>query len=103
MIHALQINNYIIRLQWWQLIGYIDDSWLVTLMTADWLYSLLQLHKDDTLYMEAYEKMLETWMDLVTNMKDLPVEVLYPQAQEVFNTYVQCHISAPEGTRTQVG
>jgi hypothetical protein len=53
--------------------------------------------------MEAYEKMLETWMDLVTNLKDLPVEVLYPQAQEVFNTYVQCHISAPEGTRTQVG
>lgn len=52
--------------------------------------------------MEAYEKMLDTWMDLVTNMKDLPVEVLFPQSQEVFNTYVQCHISAPEGTRIQV-
>ncbi|XP_061176526.1 exportin-4-like [Saccostrea echinata] len=61
------------------------------------------LHKDDTIYMEAYEKMLETWMDLVTNMKDLPMEVLYPQSQEVFNIYVQCHISAPEGTRIQNG
>lgn len=61
------------------------------------------LHRDDTLYMEAYEKMLDTWMDLVTNMKDLPVEVLFPQSQEVFNTYVQCHISAPEGTRIQNG
>ena len=52
--------------------------------------------------MEAYEKMLDTWMDLVTNMKDLPVEILYPQSREVFNTYVQCHISAPEGSRIQV-
>jgi hypothetical protein len=52
--------------------------------------------------MEAYESMLETWMELVNKMKDICLDSLKPRAVEVFNTYIQCHISAPEGTRTQV-
>ncbi|VDI81588.1 Hypothetical predicted protein [Mytilus galloprovincialis] len=61
------------------------------------------LHKDDTVYMEAYEYMLESWMELVNKMKDISVDSLKPKAIEVFNTYIQCHISGPEGTRTQDG
>lgn len=52
--------------------------------------------------MEAFEKLLETWMELIQLMKDMSLDGLRPRAVEVFNTYVQCHISAPEGTRTQV-
>lgn len=52
--------------------------------------------------MEAYEYMLESWMELVNKMKDISVDSLKPKAIEVFNTYIQCHISGPEGTRTQV-
>ncbi len=63
---------------------------------------LLQLHKDDTVYMEAYENMLESWMELVNKLKDVCVDSLKPKAIDVFNTYIQCHISGPEGTRTQV-
>ena len=66
------------------------------------LFVCYQLHKDDTLYMEAYENMLESWMELVNKLKDVCVESLKPKAVEVFNTYIQCHISGPEGTRTQV-
>ncbi|XP_069125670.1 exportin-4-like isoform X1 [Argopecten irradians] len=60
-------------------------------------------HKDDTIHMEAYEKMLETWMELITKMKDVSLDKLKPQTQQVFNSYIQCHISAPDGTRTREG
>ncbi|OWF40176.1 Exportin-4 [Mizuhopecten yessoensis] len=60
-------------------------------------------HKDDTIHMEAYEKMLETWMELISKMKDVSLDKLKPQTQQVFNSYIQCHISAPDGTRTQEG
>ena len=52
--------------------------------------------------MEAYEKLLETWMQLVPDMKQMPAGALKPHATEVFNSYVQCHISAPDGIKTSV-
>ena len=63
---------------------------------------VFKLHRDDSIHMEAYERMLETWMELVTGMKDVPMDGLKPKSVEVFNSYVQCHISPPEGSRTQV-
>ncbi|KAL4233256.1 Exportin-4 [Mactra antiquata] len=60
------------------------------------------LHKDDTVHMESYEKMLETWMELLTSKKDnIPMEVVKKHALNVFNSYVQCHISPPDGCRMQ--
>ncbi|XP_052239002.1 exportin-4-like isoform X2 [Dreissena polymorpha] len=61
-----------------------------------------ELHKEDMLHMEAYEKLLETWMELLTAKKDnLPNDVIQEQARHVFNSYVQCHISPPDGCRIQ--
>lgn len=55
------------------------------------------------MYMEAYEKMLETWMELITTKKDhVPVDLLKTHAVGVFDSYVQCHISPPDGCRMQV-
>ncbi|KAK6169678.1 hypothetical protein SNE40_020678 [Patella caerulea] len=59
------------------------------------------LHKDDTIYMEGYEKMLETWMQLISDVKSLPEGALKPQASQIFNSYLQCHISPPDGIRSQ--
>ncbi|ESO89303.1 hypothetical protein LOTGIDRAFT_106479, partial [Lottia gigantea] len=61
------------------------------------------LHKDDCIYMDGYEKMLETWMQLTLEINQLPEGSLKPQATEVFHSYLQCHISPPEGLRSQVG
>ena len=53
--------------------------------------------------MEAYEKLLETWMELITTRKDhIPIEVLKTHAVGVFDSYVHCHISPPDGCRMQV-
>ena len=63
---------------------------------------LLQMHKDDSLYPEAYEKVLESWMTFVQGESELPAGTLQPHAIQVFNAYVQCHLSPPDGTRNQV-
>ena len=53
--------------------------------------------------MEAYEKLLETWMELLSSKKDhIPVELLKTHAVGVFESYVHCHISPPDGCRMQV-
>lgn len=53
--------------------------------------------------MEAYEKLLETWMELLMSKKDnVPMETVKKEALNVFNSYVQCHISPPDGCRVQV-
>ena len=53
--------------------------------------------------MEAYEKMLETWMELITTKKDnVPLDLLKTHAVGVFDSYVHCHISPPDGCRMQV-
>ncbi|XP_041355105.1 exportin-4-like [Gigantopelta aegis] len=58
------------------------------------------VNRDETIHMEGYEKMLETWMQLVPDLNQMPAGALKPHATEVFNSYVQCHISAPDGVRT---
>ena len=62
-----------------------------------------QLHKDDTIYMESYEKLLESWMSLIQNVDSLPPGSLCVSATQVFNSYLQCHLAAPDGIRTRVG
>lgn len=61
------------------------------------------MHKDDTLHMEAYEKLLETWMELLMSKKEnIPMETVKKEALKVFSAYLQCHISPPDGCRLQV-
>jgi len=61
------------------------------------------MHKDDMVHMEGYEKLLETWMELLTSKRDnVPMDVIVTQAAIVFNSYLQCHISPPDGCRLQV-
>ncbi len=61
------------------------------------------MHKDDTLYQEAYEKMLDSWMSFLTESRDMREGALSQPATDIFNSYLQCHISSPDGTRNQVG
>ncbi|KAL3883791.1 hypothetical protein ACJMK2_030022 [Sinanodonta woodiana] len=60
-----------------------------------------ELMRDDTVHMEAYEKMLETWMVLTVSMKDFSLDFLQPYTVQVFSEYIQCHISPPDGSRVQ--
>ncbi|GAB1608778.1 exportin-4-like [Argonauta hians] len=58
--------------------------------------------KDETIHMEAYERMLEAWMQIISNVRNFPRGFLRSQAVEVFNSYLQCHLTPPDGTRSQM-
>lgn len=60
------------------------------------------MHKDDTVFMESYEKLLESWTCLTRDMSSLPPETLIYLATDIFNSYMQCHLSAPDGIRNSV-
>lgn len=57
------------------------------------------LDKDDMVYMEAYERLLESWLTLVQDEQLLPRGCFVQPAVQVFNSYIQCHLAAPDGTR----
>lgn len=62
----------------------------------------LQLDKDDMVYMEAYDKLLESWLTLVQDDKHFHKGFFTQHAVQVFNSYIQCHLAAPDGTRNLV-
>ncbi|XP_013883945.1 exportin-4 [Austrofundulus limnaeus] len=57
------------------------------------------LDKDDMVYMEAYDKLLESWLTLVQDEEHFPRGCFIQPAIQVFNSYIQCHLAAPDGTR----
>lgn len=62
----------------------------------------VQLDKDDMVYMEAYDKLLESWLTLVQDEEHFPRGCFVQPAIQVFNSYIQCHLAAPDGTRNLV-
>lgn len=53
-------------------------------------------------YMEAYDKLLESWLTLVQDDKHFHKGFFTQHAVQVFNSYIQCHLAAPDGTRNLV-
>ena len=60
------------------------------------------MHKEDSLFNDAYEKILVSWTNILASMDELPAGALVPHAVQIFDTYVQCHLSPPGGIRNQV-
>jgi len=57
---------------------------------------------DDRVYRESLTKVLEAWMNILTESENVPNDVVQPIATNIFNTYVQAHLSPPEGFRQPV-
>nr|CAD7589621.1 unnamed protein product [Timema genevievae] len=56
---------------------------------------------DDCLYMEAFDHMLEAWISVLHNSQEFPKDFCKQSAMQIFNTYLKCHLSPPDGTRGQ--
>uniref|UniRef100_A0A8C5ED76 Exportin-4 n=1 Tax=Gouania willdenowi TaxID=441366 RepID=A0A8C5ED76_GOUWI len=57
------------------------------------------MDKDDMVYMEAYDRLLESWLTLIQDEEHFPRGCFIQPAIQIFNAYIQCHLAAPEGTR----
>ncbi|KAK7494569.1 hypothetical protein BaRGS_00014222, partial [Batillaria attramentaria] len=60
------------------------------------------LDPDDTLHTEAYEKLLDTWLSLVVESDGLPPALIKPHANQVFSSYMMCHLGPPYGNRSKM-
>lgn len=49
---------------------------------------------EETVFTESFTNMLEAWL---TILHDIPNNILHPVLQEIFNKYLQCHLSPPDG------
>lgn len=54
---------------------------------------------DDFMRMEAFECLLETWISGPMELSMFSEEFLKHSAVQIFNTYLKCHLSPPDGTR----
>lgn len=54
----------------------------------------LTQNEDGNVFMEAFTNMLEAWL---TILHDVPNNILHPYLTEIFNKYLQCHLSPPDG------
>ncbi|CAG2060944.1 unnamed protein product [Timema podura] len=52
--------------------------------------------------MEAFDHMLEAWISVLHNSQEFPKDFCKQSAMQIFNTYLKCHLSPPDGTRGQV-
>ena len=64
--------------------------------------SILQMCTDDCMYMEGFESMLDTWTSIVAESPQSSLFLPDPcnrGSVQIFNTYLQCHLAPPDGTR----
>lgn len=54
---------------------------------------------EEKLYMEAFDNILEAWSSLLQDVQSLPTDIIKQCAIQIFNTYLQCHLAPPHGTR----
>ncbi|ELU09303.1 hypothetical protein CAPTEDRAFT_151878 [Capitella teleta] len=58
------------------------------------------LHEDDQKHLEALQKTLDAWSTIANEDVGLPEECITQHALSIFNTYLQCHLAPPEGSRS---
>ncbi|VVC87758.1 unnamed protein product [Leptidea sinapis] len=54
---------------------------------------------EDTVWREALNKFLHTWSSLVCDVDGFTNDTLRTPCIEIFNTYLQCRLAPPDGTR----
>ena len=63
---------------------------------------LFQLHKDDRLYTEAYEKLLDSWTTFFSDSDYCCTNMLRNEAIQMIHSFIKCHMGPPDGVRSQV-
>uniref|UniRef100_A0A1B6DRC6 Exportin-4 n=2 Tax=Clastoptera arizonana TaxID=38151 RepID=A0A1B6DRC6_9HEMI len=53
----------------------------------------------DSLFTEAFDTMLKAWMSILDDFQLLPEDFVKQSAVQIFNTYLKCHLSPPDGNR----
>ncbi|KAI4457644.1 exportin 47-related [Holotrichia oblita] len=80
--------------------SYLDDITRLTCAFAEGASLEEAEGSDNKYYMESFDNMLEAWTTILKDFKDGANDYLSLASMRVFNTYLQCHLAPPGGTRT---
>ncbi|KAG1701259.1 Exportin-4 [Nymphon striatum] len=58
------------------------------------------IQKDDQIFMEAFETILEAWSPFVHD--EIPIDCVTEHVIEIFNCFVKCHLSPPDGSHSEI-
>lgn len=79
----------------------------ITQLTCHFMKAATQkdsLDDDSSLYVEAFEHMLEAWVSILHESQSFPSGFCQQNGGvQVFNTYIQCNLAAPDGIRGGAG
>lgn len=62
----------------------------------------MQEHSDESVYFEAFDRVLESLMKLVEHVSDFPASTLPSHAVDILTAFVHCHLAQPDGSRSVV-
>ncbi|CAG9787686.1 unnamed protein product [Diatraea saccharalis] len=90
-----------------QLIAATPPSFLQTLttLTCQCIRGAVaeEVQNDNTVWKESLNKFLHTWCSIVHDTDGYSDETLMSPCIEIFNTYLQCRLAPPDGTRGSWG
>lgn len=53
------------------------------------------------MFVESFNNILRPWVSIIANSNQcFPEEICKNAAMQIFNTYLKCHLSPPNGTKT---
>ncbi|KAK5650842.1 hypothetical protein RI129_001871 [Pyrocoelia pectoralis] len=79
---------------------YLNDITHITCCFAEGAKLEEAQSAEDKYYVEAFDNMLEAWTSIFQDHSN-ENENIYQSATRIFNSYLQCHLAPPEGSRIQ--
>ncbi|XP_050429581.1 exportin-4-like [Adelges cooleyi] len=83
--------------------SFLEHITILTCQFAEGAATEENLCQDDQMYFEAFNNILQPWVSIITNSNQaFPEDVCKNASIQIFNTYLKCHISPPNGTKTNI-
>ena len=79
--------------------SYMEQMTRVTCVFAEGAAQEETMCSEDCMYIEAFERVLQSWPYVLSEPDLFPVEYRKEASMQIFNVYLKCHLSPPDGTR----
>ncbi|CAI6367793.1 unnamed protein product [Macrosiphum euphorbiae] len=81
--------------------SFLENTTHLTCQFAEGAATEENLSQDDQMFFEAFNNILRPWVSIIANSnQSFPEELCKSASIQILNTYLKCHISPPNGTKT---
>ncbi|XP_026810149.1 exportin-4-like [Rhopalosiphum maidis] len=81
--------------------SFLENTTHLTCQFAEGAATEENLSQDDQMFFEAFNNILRPWVSIIANSnQSFPEQLCKSASIQILNTYIKCHISPPNGTKT---